>query len=104
KGRLQWVTASRQWVLRPEEPSPESEFGFDKLASPDDPYVVDLVSRLRQEGCSPWWVPQDAVREFLAQGGEIVYDEDGRYLRTRHHSSEWILLGRRDAPMPSPPL
>jgi hypothetical protein len=97
KGRLQWITADREWVVREEELSPENEFGLDKTASPEDAHVVTLVSRLQQAGCSPWWVPHVSVQEFLEQGGEVVYDQDGRYLRTRQQGGEWILLSRRGA-------
>ena len=95
RGRLQWITADRAWVLRSEKPAPESEYGIEKPASPEDPHVMSLLERLRRAGCSPWWVPQEGVQEFLNQGGEVVYDEDGRYLRTKRERSEWILLGRR---------
>lgn len=95
KGRLQWITATRQWTVLPEEPPAGSEHGLDKLASASDPQVVEFIERLQQQGYSAWWVPVAGVREFLAQGGEIIYDLDGRYLKTRDQRSEWILLGRK---------
>ena len=95
KGRLQWITATRQWIVLPEQPPADSEHGLHKLASSSDDRVVEFIEQLRQQGYSPWWVPVDSVREFLSQGGEIIYDSDGRYLRTRDQRSEWILLGRR---------
>lgn len=95
KGRLQWITATRQWIVLPEQPPADSEHGFHKVASSSDDRVVEFIEQLRQLGYSPWWVPVDSVREFLSQGGEIVYDSDGRYLRTREQRSEWILLGRQ---------
>jgi len=95
KGRLQWITATRQWIVLPEQPPADSEHGLHKLASSSDDRVVEFIEQLRQRGYSPWWVPVDSVREFLNQGGEIIYDSDGRYLRTRDQRSEWILLGRQ---------
>ncbi len=94
KGRLQWITAAREWAVLPEEPPADSEHGLHKLASADDPGVLDLIEELRRKGYSAWWVPAGSVREFLGQGGEIIYDSDGRYLRTRDQRSEWVLLGR----------
>jgi hypothetical protein len=94
KGRLQWITARRQWTVMPEEPPTDSEHGLCRQTSADDAGVVELIEHLRQRGYSPWWVPVSGVREFLAQGGEIIYDLDGRYLRTRDQKSEWILLGK----------
>ncbi|HEV2424031.1 MAG TPA: hypothetical protein VGZ29_04295 [Terriglobia bacterium] len=95
KGRLQWITATRQWMVLPEQPPADSEHGLHKLASSSDDHVVEVIERLGQQGYSAWWVPVDEVREFLIQGGEIIYDADGRYLRTRDQRSEWILLARR---------
>jgi hypothetical protein len=95
KGRMQWITTSEQWALLPEQPPLDSEFGFDKLANPDDPQVIHFVNQLRHRGYSPWWVPKDSAHEFLAQGGEIIYDKDGRYFKARDQRSEWILLGKR---------
>jgi len=97
KGRLQWITAARQWAVLPEEPPADSEHGLHKLASASDPRVVEFIEHLRQRGYSAWWVPADKVREFLGEGGEIIYDSDGRYLRTRDQRSEWILLARTPA-------
>ena len=98
RGRLQWLTASRRWVCFPEEPRPESPLGLAKSASPEDPRVLDFVARLRQAGYSPWWIPEEVTQEFLAQGGEVIYDEDGRYLRTQHERSSWVLLGKPVGP------
>jgi hypothetical protein len=95
RGRLQWITAARQWVVLPEQPPADCEHGLHKLASSSDDRVVEFIEQLRQQGYSAWWVPVDSVREFLSQGGEIIYDSDGRYLRTRDQRSEWILLGRQ---------
>lgn len=95
KGRVQWITASGQWALLPEQPPADSEFGLDKLANPDDPQVIHFVNQLRERGYSPWWVPKDSMQELLAQGAEIIYDKDGRYFRARDRHSEWILLGKR---------
>jgi hypothetical protein len=95
KGRMQWITASEQWALLPEQPPSDSEFGLDKLANPDDPQVIHFVNQLREKGYSPWWVPKDSMHELLAQGAEIIYDKDGRYFRARDQRSEWILLGKR---------
>lgn len=95
KGRLQWITAARKWVVLPEQPPADSEHGLHKVASSSDERVLEFIGQLRQQGYSPWWVPVESVREFLSQGGEIIYDSDGRYLRTRDQRSEWILLGRQ---------
>lgn len=95
KGRMQWITASEQWVVLPEQPPSDSELGLEKLANPDDPQVIHFVNQLRQKGYSPWWVPKDSLHELLAQGAEIIYDKDGRYFRARDQRSEWILLGKR---------
>jgi hypothetical protein len=94
-GRMQWVTTTEQWAVFPEQPPSDSEFGLDKLANPDDPQVIHCMNQLRKRGYSPWWVPKDSAHEFLAQGGEIIYDKDGRYFRARDRHSEWILLGKR---------
>ena len=98
RGRLQWLTAARRWVCLPEESRPDSPLGLAKSSSPDDPRVADLVARLRQAGYSPWWVPEEVMHEFLAQGGEVIYDDDGRYLRTQDARSSWVLLGKRGDP------
>ncbi|HEY6291631.1 MAG TPA: hypothetical protein VI455_08735 [Terriglobia bacterium] len=103
-GRLQWITATRRWMFLPEEPAADSLFGLDKLASPDDPHVVGFVDRLRQAGYSPWWVPEEVMHEFLAQGGEVIYDEDGRYLRTQDERSSWVLLAKQGGPGGGPAL
>lgn len=95
KGRMQWITASEQWTLLPEPPAADSEFGLGKLANPDDPQVIHFVNQLREKGYSPWWVPKDSIHEFMAQGGEVIYDKDGRYFRAKDRRSEWILLGKR---------
>ena len=95
KGRMQWITTREQRAFLPEHPPSDSEFGFDKLANPDDPQVIHFVNQLRNRGYSPWWVPKDSMHEFLAQGAEIIYDKDGRYFRARNEHSEWILLGKR---------
>ena len=97
KGRLQWITAARQWAVLPDQPAADSEHGFHKLTSASDPRVVEFIDELRQRGCSAWWVPADKVREFLGEGGEVIYDSDGRYLRTRDQRSEWILLAKTPA-------
>ena len=97
KGRMQWISASERWAVFPEQPPCDSEFGCDKLANPDDPQVIHFVNQLRQKGYSPWWVPKDSTHEFLAQGGEIIYDKDGRYFRACDQRSEWILLAKRTA-------
>jgi hypothetical protein len=94
KGRMQWITATRQWMVLPEKPSVDSEYGLYKQASDSDPRVVEFIEQLRQQGFAVWWVPVAGVGEFLAGGGEIIYDVDGRYLQTRDQKSEWILLGR----------
>ncbi len=94
KGRLQWITAARQWTILPEEPPADSEHGLHKLASASDPRVVEFIEELRQKGYSAWWVRVDRVGEFLGEGSEVIYDSDGRYLRTRDQRSEWVLLGR----------
>lgn len=95
KGRLQWITATRQWTVLPERPAEDAEHGLHKLTSSSDDRVIGFIEQLRQQGYSAWWVPVESVREFLSQGGEIVYDSDGCYLRTRDQRSEWILLGRQ---------
>ena len=95
KGRMQWITATEQWVVFPEPPPADSELGLEKLANPDDPQVIHFVNQLRLKGYSPWWVPKDSLHELLAQGAEIIYDKDGRYFRARDQRSEWILLGKR---------
>jgi len=97
KGRLQWITAAREWTVLPEEPPAESEHGLHKLTSASEPRVVEFIEDLRQRGYSAWWVPVDRVREFLGEGGEVIYDSDGRYLRTRDQRSEWILLAKNPA-------
>jgi len=97
KGRMQWITTTGQWALLPEQPPADSEFGLDKLANPDDPQVVHFVNQLRRKGYSPWWVPEDSMRELLGQGAEVIYDKDGRYFRARDQHSEWVLLGKRGA-------
>ncbi|HEV3275906.1 MAG TPA: hypothetical protein VG860_03745 [Terriglobia bacterium] len=104
KGRLQWITARRQWTVLPEEPPADSEHGLHKLTNASDPRVVEFIEQLRHQGYSAWWVPVESMREFLAQGGEIIYDQDGRYLRTRDQRSEWILLGRSPAATAVAPL
>jgi hypothetical protein len=96
KGRMQWITASEQWALLPEQPPSDSDLGLDKLANPDDPQVIHFVNQLRDKGYSPWWVPKDSMHELLAQGAEIIYDRDGRYFRASDQRSEWILLGKRE--------
>ena len=95
RGRMQWITASEQWAVLPEQPPSDSELGLEKLANPDDPQVIHFVNQLRQRGYSPWWVPKDSLQELLAQGAEVIYDKDGRYFRARDQHSEWILLGKR---------
>lgn len=97
RGRLQWITAARQWAVLPEEPPADCEHGLHKFTSASDPRVVEFIDDLRQRGYSAWWVPADRVREFLGEGGEIIYDSDGRYLRTRDQRSEWILLAKSPA-------
>ena len=98
RGRLQWITAKQRWVCLPEEPRPDNPFGLAKAASPDDPRVADFVDSLRRAGYTPWWIPEEVMHEFLAQGGEVIYDEDGRYLRTQDERSSWVLLGKLGGP------
>lgn len=76
-GRLQWVTADRRWKFLAEKPSPHDEFGFGRSASDND----QLVQFLLRENKQPRWARKDRIASHLENGYQVVYDDQGLYLR-----------------------
>ncbi len=91
-GRLQWITLHphQGWAYFPEEPSsePDGYFGLWKPSSFADPRVNALATQFP----TICWFPEDHVSSCLSEGGNIFYDDDGRYFRVRSSDCDMILM------------
>jgi hypothetical protein len=85
-GRLQWITAPQVWRFFPEKPLPSDPvgLGFPKERARENPGVPTTIAPL-----VGWSLPQN-VAARRAEGREVFYDEDGKYLT----SAGQILLVR----------
>jgi hypothetical protein len=85
-GRLQWITAPQVWRFFPEKPLPGDPvgLGFPKERARDNPGVPTTIAPF-----VGWSLPQN-VAARRAEGREVFYDEDGKYLT----SAGQILLVR----------
>ena len=73
-GRLQWVSAKRNFELFPDKPpaSPAGAYGIGKEVDFDYPTRQGITGKFGRE---------DRLREILALGWYVFYDLDGTYLR-----------------------
>lgn len=76
-GRLQWLTIPERWRYFPEPIINDQEFGNFKRSFIGDPAVAKLESNLASRGRRVTWVALNRVAEFLSQGSEVFYDDDG---------------------------
>jgi hypothetical protein len=83
EGRLQWISCPRTWSYFPESPvSPrERQLGFDKIISPRDPAITRICAALATFGREVRFAREDHLAEHLGLGWQLVYDDDGLYLR-----------------------
>ena len=86
------VESSQKWQFFEEKPDPGSVFGFPKISSLQDPRATALIERFRAQGYTLGWNREDGISARLADGREIVYDEDGRYFRITDPHSDLILI------------
>lgn len=84
-GRLQWVSAKRNFELFPEEPpaSPAGAYGIGK--------DVDLGYPARQRITGKFG-REDRLPEILGRGWHVFYDFDGKFLRLPGHGVDQILV------------
>ncbi|HXQ26459.1 MAG TPA: DUF4062 domain-containing protein [Candidatus Acidoferrales bacterium] len=90
-GRLQLLSAKRQWQYFPEHPI--DGYGIPKPGSPDGPDVLEFRARLERIGISSQWNP---AHEATSGRYSVVYDDDGRYYKCdgrMHRGSVEILAG-----------
>ena len=78
-GRIQWLSLGRTWRFFLEKPqSPEErQFGFSRIAAPEDP----IIMQLQQRGPKTRFARSDNLPRYLLQGYQLVYDEAGLYLK-----------------------
>ncbi|MGH9684138.1 MAG: DUF4062 domain-containing protein [Candidatus Acidiferrales bacterium] len=89
-GRLQWLSAKREWKFFPEHPL--GGHGISKPGSPGGPDVTILRDRLQRIG-----IPSQWNQEHEATFGQysIAYDDDGRYFKCEnrmHRGSVEVLV------------
>jgi hypothetical protein len=94
EGRLQWLTLAERWTFFAERPPHDCHFGFSKPSSIRGAEVSETISRLTTAGYDPGWKLEERIPEALAEGAEIFYDEDGRYL-IFPEGKPYILIVRR---------
>jgi hypothetical protein len=85
RGRLQWVSVKRRWVLFPEKPINDPGIGKD----------VDFGYPARRgiaDGFKVAWCREDRLPQCLANGWHVFYDEDGKYLRVPGPDVAQILI------------
>jgi len=96
-GRLQWLSAGRDWKFFPEAPATaqERQLGFSKFSFGNDPRIQEASARLQRYGIGVGFVREDRLAQALAQGKQVVYDDDGLYFRWQGPDIAQILVGSR---------
>lgn len=83
KGRLQWLTLSKEWACFPEPPS--DDYGLPRSFHSGigrNPDIEQLVHQAKCYGVEVCWANLDRVHTQRGKHGEIVYFNDGRYARS----------------------
>lgn len=94
-GRVQWLTREERWRFFPQKPeSPNAELGIFRNSNPLDPHAKDVVNALQARGLQCAWTNEPDLARCQADGWEIVYDDDGRYFRSKDRPYEQILITR----------
>jgi len=90
-GRLQLLSLSSEWRFFPEAPD-DNDLGVGKRGSLTDPRVNELSKKMGAH-----FFPLNVLAKFQHLGWQILYDNDGKYIRMPDRSSDQILCfgGRR---------
>lgn len=95
-GRVQWLTQAELWRFFPERPEgPNAELGVFRTSSPVDPRAKEVANTLQARGLRCGWINEPDLAQRRAEGWEIVYDDDGRYFRSRDSPHDQILITRQ---------
>jgi hypothetical protein len=97
KGRVQFLSLKRVWHFFPEAPSGDNGLlGFSKECSNQDPRVLEVIRRFEANRDIARFYPLDEVVYWLGHKREIIYDDDGLYLRWPSPDGDQVLMGRYD--------
>jgi hypothetical protein len=93
-GRLQHVTEKWQWVCFEDKPDANSELGFVKQSSLQDPVAVALIDRLKGRFEFNWGAV-DEISVHRQNGYVVFYDDEGYCFVAPDRYRDTILLAKR---------